>query len=50
MFAGEKFKYWASTSSYLEAKRKADSKRKTGFNVRIVAIHSKQFDLYIRKI
>lgn len=48
-FNGKKYRYWTSTSSGAEADRKAESKRKTGFSVRIVTIHPRQFDLYIRK-
>lgn len=48
-FDGKKFKYWASTADGAAADRKAESKCKTGFNVRIVRIHPRQFDLHIRK-
>lgn len=48
-FNGKKFRYWASTADGTKAEQKAESKRNTGFHVRIVRIHPKQFDLYIRK-
>lgn len=46
---GKQYTYWMSTATRRDAQQKAEDMRQRGFLVRIVSIHSRQFDLYVRK-
>jgi len=48
-FDGKLYRYWMSVSSRAEAEDKAAAKRRRGFSVRVVEIHYRQFDLYVRR-